>query len=141
MRVFLDTNVFLYAFLDQDASKKSVAAKVLSNSVREGNGCISLQVVKEFCSVMLKRSGKTAAEISQATDLFRRFVIAEGSVPAVKRALEHKERYGIQFYDALMIAAAESAHCDTILTEDLNDGQVYAGVRAVNPFAKSARSA
>lgn len=50
------------------------------------------------------------------------------------QAIRIKERYGIQFYDALLIAAASANGCDTILTEDLTDGLVYYGVKAVNPF-------
>ena len=50
------------------------------------------------------------------------------------RALELRKQYGLQFYDALLLAAAESAGCDKILTEDLNDGQVYCGITAENPF-------
>ena len=51
-----------------------------------------------------------------------------------QRALEIKSLYGVQFYDSLMLSAAESAGCDEILTEDLNDGQMYGSVKAVNPF-------
>lgn len=50
------------------------------------------------------------------------------------RGLEIKRRYQLQFYDALMVSAAERAGCDEIYTEDLNDGQLYCGVKAVNPF-------
>ncbi len=50
------------------------------------------------------------------------------------RALEVKKEYGLQFYDSLVLATAESYGCDELLTEDLNEGQVYGGVRAVNPF-------
>ena len=52
-RTFLDTNVFLYAFLNQDVGKKSVAAKIISDAVRHGCGFVSLQVVNEFCNVMV----------------------------------------------------------------------------------------
>ncbi len=48
MRTFLDTNVFLYAFLDQDAAKKPVAARLVSNAVRAGNGFISLSASHKF---------------------------------------------------------------------------------------------
>ncbi len=49
-------------------------------------------------------------------------------------ALRIMGRYDVQFYDSLMLAAAESAGCDEILTEDLSDGQMYGSVKAVNPF-------
>ena len=100
MKTFIDSNVFIYSFLNQGVGKKQVAARLLAQAIRDGNGYISLQVVKE----------------------------------SVRRALEIKSQYGIQFYDALMVAAAEASGCGEILTEDLNDGQIYCGVKAVNPF-------
>ena len=45
-----------------------------------------------------------------------------------------KKQYGLQFYDSLMLAAAEAAGCSEFLSEDLNDGQVYCGLKVVNPF-------
>ena len=133
-RTFLDTNVFLYAFLNQDVGKKSVAAEIISDAVRRGCGFVSLQVVNEFCNVMVKKSGKTLAELLDATRLFRRLRMVDGSLRLAQRALEIKSLYGVQFYDSLMLSAAESAGCDEILTEDLNDGQMYGNVKAVNPF-------
>ena len=50
------------------------------------------------------------------------------------RALAIRKQYGIQFYDSLLLAAAEASGCSEIYTEDLNDGQTYCGIKAVNPF-------
>ena len=50
------------------------------------------------------------------------------------RALAIKEMYGIQFFDSLLLAAAESSGCDEFWTEDLNDGQSYCGIKVINPF-------
>ena len=47
-----------------------------------------------------------------------------------------KERHGIQFYDALIVASAEEAGCNTLYSEDMEDGAVYGTVRVVNPFAE-----
>ena len=133
-RTFLDTNVFLYAFLNQDAAKKSVAARIISNAVLSGDGYVSQQVVNEFCNVMVKKSGKSLSEILEATKLFARFNMVEGSLRLTDRALEIKDAFGVQFYDSLMLAFSEAAGCVEILTEDLNDGQMYGSVKAVNPF-------
>ena len=134
MKVFLDTNVFLYAFLNQDVAKKMIAAKILATAMRDGNGYVSLQVAKEFCNVMTKKSSKPISELAVALALISRFNCTAGSFGKVRRALEIKNQYGIQFYDALMVAAAEASACNEILTEDLNDGQTYCGIKAVNPF-------
>ena len=56
------------------------------------------------------------------------------SLETIKRALEIRDSYSIQFYDALMLSSAEAAACDIIFTEDLNDGQLYGTVKAINPF-------
>ena len=134
MRTFIDSNVFIYSFLNQGVEKKRVAAGLLAQAIRDGNGYISLQVVKEFCNVLAKKSNKPMSEISGALDIFSRFNLVAGSIASVRRALAIKGQYGIQFYDALMLAAAEAGGCGEILTEDLNDGQLYCGIKAVNPF-------
>ena len=134
MKVFLDSNVFLYSFLNQDVAKKATAAKILAQAIWDGNGYVSLQVAKEFCNVMLKKSRKSIGEIATALAILRKFNMVEGSLDLVQRALEIRERCVIQFYDSLVLAAAEAGGCDVVLTEDLNDGQTYFGVKAVNPF-------
>ena len=134
MNVFLDTNVFLYAFLNQDVAKKVVAASLVAQSVKERTGHVSMQVVKEFCNVMVKKSGKSSAEIGKAVALFGLFKMVAGSLHLVQRALQVRETYNIQFYDSLLVASAEQAGCDVLYTEDLNDGQMYGIVKAVNPF-------
>ena len=53
---------------------------------------------------------------------------------SVLDALEIEERYGISFWDALIVQAAQSAGADVLYSEDLSDGQVYGGVRVVCPF-------
>ena len=57
------------------------------------------------------------------------------TIQLVTRAIEIKELYGLQFFDSQIIAAAEQAECTEIWSEDLCDGQIYCGIRCVNPFA------
>ncbi len=134
MKVFLDTNVFLYAFLNQDVAKKSKAAMLIAQSIKDCVGYVSMQIVKGFCNVMVKQSGKTAAEIGKAVAIFGKLQIVDGSLKLIQRALEIREAFGLQFYDSLLLASAERAGCDVLYTEDLNDGQLYGTVRVVNPF-------
>ncbi len=60
--------------------------------------------------------------------------MANDTIALVRGAVRIMSQYGLQYYDSLMLAAAEAEQCDVILTEDLNDGQVYCGVKAANPF-------
>ena len=56
------------------------------------------------------------------------------TLDVVDRALDLTQRYQIAYWDAAILAAARLGRCDTLLTEDLGDGQVYSGVRVANPF-------
>jgi len=134
MRKFFDSNIFLYAFLDQGVAKKEMAARLIADAVRDGDGWISLQVVREFTNVMLKKSGKALDEIKKSYAIFGCFKFIEETMPLVFRGLEVKEKYGTQYFDSLMIATAEKGLCELLYSEDLNDGQEYCGVKAVNPF-------
>jgi len=134
MRKFFDTNIFVYAFLDQGSGKKQVAAQLIADAVRAGDGWISTQVVREFVNVMLKKSNRSVADIKAACAIFDRFKVVEDTMPLVLRGMEVKEQYGTQYFDSLIIATAEKGLCEVLYSEDLNDGQVYCGVQAVNPF-------
>ena len=74
-----------------------MAARLLAQAIRDGNGYISLQVVKEFCNVLTKKSNKSAAEILGTLDIFNRFNFVTGSLASVRRALEIKGNMGFSF--------------------------------------------
>ena len=133
---FVDSNVFIYA-IDKTVSPKQATARRI---VTEAFGArapyrISAQVLAEFASVSIRK-------LKLATPLLLEFLSEMGRIPhtdvdnaLVCRAAEIQGIYGIQFYDAQIVAAAERLGCSRILTEDLNDGQMYCGITAVNPFS------
>ena len=63
------------------------------------------------------------------------FRVQPVTLPVLHAAMALRERFQINYWDAAILAAARIAGCDTVYTEDLNDGQDYGGVRVVNPFA------
>ena len=95
---------------------------------------ITWQVLDEFGNVALSKLSMTEDEVSIYVSRFRNIRMQMPKPEWTERALTIRKQYGIQFYDALIVAAAEASGCDEILTEDLNDGQVYCGAKAVNPF-------
>ena len=134
--VYFDTNVFVYMAAGQDRAKRKKAAELVCAALKEGGVAISTQVLSEFTNVMLKKTTRTDAEIRRFLAQFGKLVQTDVSPSTVTRALELKAKYGIQFYEAQHLASAAKMQCSVIYTEDLNDGQVYAGVRAENPFRK-----
>ena len=134
MRRFFDSNVFLYAFLDQGSAKKAIAVQLIAEAVRKDNGWTSTQVVREFINVMIKKSSKSPDEIKMACCVFDHFKMVEDTLHLAFRGLEIKEKYGTQYFDSVLIAAAEKGLCEEFCSEDLSDGQVYCGIRVHNPF-------
>ena len=132
---FVDSNVFVYA-LDRNATPKQKKARRIVADAFAARAAyrISSQVLAEFSSVAIRKLGiGTPLLLSLLAEMGK---ISHAAIDnaLVSRAVEIQGIYGIQYYDAQIVAAAERIGCDSILTEDLNDGQMYCGIMAVNPF-------
>ena len=134
--IFIDTNVFVYAMLGQDPSKMRRARALLAELRQAEAGVLSLQVLRELASVLYRKSGWPDALVRKAVEEVMEFRCVRESMETLKRGMTLKARHGLQFYDALVVAAAEEAGCDTVYSEDMGNGAVYGGVRVVNPFAE-----
>ena len=134
--VFLDTNILIYASLDQDRRKRSIAGVILEDCFRNASGMISLQVLRELANVLFKKAHLGVDEVRRITHGFMVLPCATDSQMSFDLALDIKAQYDIQFYDALIVATAELAGCGTIYSEDMGDGESYHNVRIVNPFKK-----
>ena len=132
---FVDSNVFVYA-LDRNAtSKQKKARRIVADAfAARATYSISSQVLAEFSSVAIRKMGiGTPLLLSLLSEMGKISHVAIDNA-LVSRAVEIQGIYGIQYYDAQIVAAAERLGCDRILTEDLSDGQLYCGIMAVNPF-------
>ena len=132
---FFDTNILVYAASCQDLSKRDIALDLIRHALEDGcNGAISMQILQEFTNVMLKRSLATDEQVEGYYSYFYRLVRTEVTSDMLRDAIHIRREYGIQYHDAVMVAAAKKLGCHEILTEDLNDGQLYCGMVAINPF-------
>ena len=132
---FFDTNILVYAALDQDIRKRDIARELLCHALEVNHdGCISTQVLQEFCNTMYKKGMRSREEIDAMLDYYRELLATDVTLDLVRHAIGVKEEYGIQFYDALIVSAAEKLGCHEIVSEDLNPGQTYRGMAVVNPF-------
>ena len=135
MMHFLDSNVLVYYVDSRDSAKQAKAEGILESALNGDSVCvISVQTLAEFTNVSLGKLKLPTKTIKQYVEVFSQLPVISPDAQFVTRALDIRERYEIQFYDAMMVAAAERAGCDEFLTEDLNDGQMYGNVKAVNPF-------
>jgi predicted nucleic acid-binding protein len=133
---FVDTNVLLYAISgDPEEQKKATRANELLSSRDVG---LSVQVLQEFY-VQATRDSRadrlTHEQAAALVDSFRRFSVQETTVDVVLAAMSSRQRFKISYWDAAILEAARALGCEVVLSEDLNDGQDYAGVRVENPFS------
>lgn len=137
-RVFLDTNILAHSVDIRDQQRHPIAFNIVTSLIRRKCGVCSTHVLQEFVWVALRKIQLSAYRTKDALDL-----LAEGlrvvpmSPGLIRNAIDHHERYQLQFWDALLIAAAERARCPIMLTEDLNHGQQYGTVLVQNPFLES----
>ena len=132
--VFFDSNVLVYIAINQDAAKKKVALQLVASAIENQSGYISLQVLREVANCLFKKSNDSIEHIRETLSGFDALDCLDESRDLLDRAIKIKDEYGIQFYDALIVAAAETAGCETLYSEDMGDGQIYGGILIVNPF-------
>lgn len=128
---FYDTNVLLY-LLSADAGKADRAEELLM-----AGGCLSVQVLNEYAAVASRKLGMNWQEIRENLAVVRKICrLVPVDVQTHDRALQIAERYGFSVYDALIVAAALLAGCDTLYSEDMQAGQrIDRQLTVMNPFS------
>ncbi len=136
-RSFVDTNVLIYAEVSDAPVKQRVALDLLKRLYDEALGVLSTQVLQEYCNVALKKLHLPARHVRAQLDLYGQFEVIQVTPAIIHAALDLHQTRSIAFYDAIIVATAQTAGCDVVLSEDMNTGESLAGVRIVNPFAAS----
>jgi predicted nucleic acid-binding protein len=134
--VFVDTNVLVYARDEDELVKQPLAEAWRLHLWRTRTGRLSFQVLNEFYSTVLRKSGQAASEAGARADVTE--YLAWDPIPQSRRTIASawtlQDRYSMSYWDALIAAAASEGRCERLLTADLTDGQTYGGVTVVNPF-------
>jgi len=135
-RVFLDTNILVYAYDRHDPRKQGIAQSLLIDGMENESAALSVQVLGEFFNVVTRqiKQPMTTDEAKEAIELFSNLLIQEIDLAMVERAIDSHKIYRISYWDALIVSAAERAGCKRILSEDWNDGQLYHSIPISNPF-------
>jgi len=135
-RFFLDTNVIIYLYSEDEAEKRNSIYRYVNNHC-----CItSTQALNEASNVWIKKYKWNNDTIMEYLDgiesvcdeivLIRR--------KTIDQALKVKNSYGYSYYDCLMISSALESNCKTILTEDMSDGHlIYDKLTITNPFVNT----
>ena len=130
---FLDTNVLVYAYDKGDPGRHRVARDLIRRALA-GEMVTSTQVLAEFASVLLHKMAARPERVMAMLDALGpvKLIFPDGGM--VRRAVEARAKYGLHFYDGMIVAAAERGGCGRSWSEDLSAGQKYFGMVAASPF-------
>jgi predicted nucleic acid-binding protein len=133
-RYFLDTNVLVYAATGKhDAPEKRERANEL---IGRSSFAVSTQVIQEFYWIATRKPAVplTPAQALAWIEQLQEMPVVLVDLDLIKGAILLSARYRISYWDAAILAAAEEANASIVYSEDLSHGQLYGGVRVLNPF-------
>lgn len=131
---FLDTNILVYAYDLDEPAKRAVALRLVQDGWSAlGETAISVQVLQEL-HVNLRKRGVSQIDATQVVRDFAIWPVVDNNLSLLQSALDESARWKISLWDVLIVAAARASGASELITEDLNHGQDYGGVRVTNPF-------
>jgi predicted nucleic acid-binding protein len=123
--------------LDQkNIKKRDMARKIVKKVVESNQPVISTQVIKEFYVVASNKLKADPIVVKNIIHNFHNMEIVNNDLDLIEQAIDISILSQLSFWDSLIIAAAEKANCEYVLSEDLNSGQNYRGIKLLNPFIK-----
>jgi predicted nucleic acid-binding protein len=133
-RTFLDTNILVYSDDPRDPAKRARAINLVQDHLRSQTGTVSLQVLQEYfvsATGKLKLSSELAR---QRVEVFAKFHVGEPNIGDILAAIDIHRFHGLSFWGALVLRMAKQTGCRVLLSEDMQHGQEFDGVKIVNPF-------
>ncbi len=135
-KIFIDTNILAYTLDKKNEEKQEQARRILKRIVELHQPVISTQVINEFYVVATTKLKADLFLTKNIVHNFRNMEIVGTDLELVEQAIDISVINQLSFWDSLIIAAAEKGNCEFLFSEDLNPGQTYRGVVALNPFKK-----
>jgi len=135
-RTFLDTNVLVYAHDQQEPDKRRLAQGPIFEALRTRGACVSAQVLSEFYVTVTRKIKRPLSEALAMREvaLLSHLDVVDLDSTLVLRAIELGQRWKLNHWDAMIVAAAERGNCAVVLSEDMSDELLLGGVTVRNPF-------
>jgi len=136
-KVFVDSNVLLYAIDFRAGEKRDRSLTWMSSLWGLNAGQVSWQVLAEFYSNAIRKLNVSKEEARGIVRVYGEWNPLRPNLTMMERAWYWCDHAQINFWDALILAAAEQAGCRWLLTEDFQAGRSYDSVTVINPFQSS----
>jgi predicted nucleic acid-binding protein len=131
---FVDTNVLLYSMDSAEPAKRELAREWMQVLWESRSGRLSWQVLNEFYANAVGKLRQPTARARESVEALVLWQPAGFGIGIMQRAWHWGDRAGVPFWDASILASAESMGCGYLLSEDFQEGREFSGVTVVNPF-------
>lgn len=135
MSVFFDANVLLYADDLSAGARIQIARELIRPRVADRTGVVSTQVLQEYYVNARKKLKMDGAAARARVELYSGLEVVEIRSALILAAIDLHRLHTLSFWDALIVCAAQQAACETLYSEDLQEGRRFGQLRVVNPFA------
>ena len=123
-KIFVDSNIWLYLFLQDDNDKYLHAENFFLNSHSNSTFIISYQVINEISNILLKNNFLEAEIVESIDYLFKVCTIQEFTKEIILSASSIREKYSFSFWDSIIIGSALFSKFDTLVSEDMQNGLI-----------------
>lgn len=134
MRRFFDTNVLVYAYDPRNKAKQDIARSLVEQAIAEESLVVSTQVLVEFYSVSTRQQLMQPVRALELVRLWSEHDTVSQTPELVLRGIALHQEHSLSIWDAMIVQAAFDAHCDIVLSEDLQHGRRFGDLEVVNPF-------
>ncbi|MFA7083364.1 MAG: PIN domain-containing protein [Arcobacteraceae bacterium] len=133
--IFLDSNIILYCYSNDETDKQAIARNIFE---QYSTPCISKQVINEVSNILFRKFKLDCESIENAILQISNLVeILDFNLTTQIKAIRLKKSYNLQYFDALIVATALENNCNTLYSEDMQNGLVVEGkLTIINPFEK-----
>lgn len=132
-KAFFDTNILIYQ-MDKSSPAREKCRNLVREAAMDGDAVISTQVLQEFHVVATSKLHLDPLVSKSIMHTFENMEVVTIGKDLINEAIDASLQYKLSFWDALILLAAESAKCEILYSEDLNEGQVMRNVKIVNPL-------
>lgn len=134
-RVFIDTNIFVYAAIQNTVNQQKREKAINLIQLTDNEIIISTQVINEFYTILLKNGIADADIQERLLEIIDNTQVENVSMKTIKSSWKIKEKYKYSYWDSLITASDLESNCSILYTEDMQDRQIIDGrLKIINPF-------
>ena len=100
---------------------------------------LSTQVLQEYCNVAIKKLNLPPAHVRAQLNLYEQFEVVQLTPAIIRAGVDLHQTRSVSFYDAIVLASAQTAGCSVLLSAAMNTGELIGEVRVVNPFLNTTK--